>query len=93
MRRVTGYVIAWCGATALAVGVSWLGVRDVLRSAILDEAPLAPVVAVAQPLSASPLLAPPATALPATPDGASGGPSGEPAGERPSSGATPGHPS
>ncbi|WP_218671558.1 hypothetical protein, partial [Microbispora sp. GKU 823] len=38
MRRAAGYLIAWCGATALAVGVSWLGVRDVLRSAILDEA-------------------------------------------------------
>ncbi|ETK33756.1 hypothetical protein [Microbispora sp. ATCC PTA-5024] len=47
MRRALGYTLAWCGATALAVGVSWLGVRDVLRSAVLDEAPLAPLVAVA----------------------------------------------
>ncbi|MEZ0073896.1 hypothetical protein [Planotetraspora sp. GP83] len=47
MRRCVGYTLAWCGATALAVGVSWLGVRDVLRSTVLDEAPLAPVVAVA----------------------------------------------
>ncbi|MBO4271094.1 hypothetical protein [Microbispora triticiradicis] len=52
MRRATGYTIAWCGATALAVGVSWLGVRDVLRSAVLDDAPLAPVVAVAAPVTA-----------------------------------------
>ncbi|WP_327044317.1 hypothetical protein OG320_21430 [Microbispora sp. NBC_01189] len=52
MRRSTGYMIAWCGATALAVGVSWLGVRDVLRSAVLDDAPLAPVVAVAAPVTA-----------------------------------------
>ncbi|WP_169950354.1 hypothetical protein [Microbispora sp. H11081] len=79
MRRTAGYLIAWCGATALAVGVSWLGVRDVLRSAILDEAPLAPVVAVAVPLSASP--AAPAPSPQDTPDGA---PSGKPS-ARPSS--------
>ncbi|MEV4459747.1 hypothetical protein [Microbispora sp. NPDC049633] len=81
MRRATGYLIAWCGATALAVGVSWLGVRDVLRSAILDDAPLAPVVAVAAPLSASP--GAPAPSPQDTPDG---GPSDEPS-ERPSSSA------
>ncbi|SIR33604.1 hypothetical protein SAMN05421833_1087 [Microbispora rosea] len=96
MRRTAGYLIAWCGATALAVGVSWLGVRDVLRSAILDEAPLAPVVAVAAPLSASPGASAPAPR--STPDGgASGGtseePSEEPSGPRPSGGATPGRPS
>ncbi|MEV7806473.1 hypothetical protein AB0O28_26355 [Microbispora sp. NPDC088329] len=90
MRRAAGYLVAWCGATALAVGVSWLGVRDVLRSAILDEAPLAPVVAVAAPLSTSP----DAPAPPATPDGeASGGPSGKPSGKPSPSDATPGHPS
>ncbi|WP_182909282.1 hypothetical protein [Microbispora sp. H13382] len=81
MRRATGYLIAWCGATALAVGVSWLGVRDVLRSAILDEAPLAPVVAVAAPLSASPLSASPGTPAPSPQDTPEGGPSGEPSGE------------
>ncbi|MFF4127457.1 hypothetical protein ACFYYP_28345 [Microbispora rosea] len=96
MRRTAGYLIAWCGATALAVGVSWLGVRDVLRSAILDEAPLAPVVAVAAPLSASPDASAPAPR--STPDGGasggtSAGPSGEPSGPRPSGGATPGRPS
>ncbi|MFI7036917.1 hypothetical protein ACIBI0_09530 [Microbispora rosea] len=91
MRRTAGYLIAWCGATALAVGVSWLGVRDVLRSAILDEAPLAPVVAVAAPLSASPDASAPAPR--STPDGgASGGTSEEPSGPRPSGGATPGRP-
>ncbi|WP_285783939.1 hypothetical protein [Microbispora sp. NBRC 16548] len=82
MRRAAGYLIAWCGATALAVGVSWLGVRDVLRSAILDEAPLAPVVAVAAPLSASPGV--PAPTPRGTPDGgASGGTSEEPSEEPP----------
>ncbi|MFI7626624.1 hypothetical protein [Microbispora rosea] len=92
MRRTASYLIAWCGATALAVGVSWLGVRDVLRSAILDEAPLAPVVAVAAPLSASPDASAPAPR--STPDGgASGGTSEEPSGPRPSGGATPGRPS
>ncbi|MGI5160534.1 hypothetical protein [Microbispora sp. CA-102843] len=100
MRRAAGYLIAWCGATALAVGVSWLGVRDVLRSAILDEAPLAPVVAVAAPLSAS--AGAPVPTPQDTPDGgASGGPSEKPTveptsgqtEERPSAGATPGRPS
>ncbi|MEN3536088.1 hypothetical protein AAH991_13315 [Microbispora sp. ZYX-F-249] len=79
MRRATGYLIAWCGATALAVGVSWLGVRDVLRSAILDDAPLAPVVAVAAPLSTSP-----GTLAPSPQDTPDDSPSGEPSG-RPSS--------
>ncbi|MEU8272760.1 hypothetical protein ACFYOK_19235 [Microbispora bryophytorum] len=78
MRRAAGYLIAWCGATALAVGVSWLGVRDVLRSAILDEAPLAPVVAVVAHLSASPGV--PAPTPQGTPDG---GASEEPSEERP----------
>ncbi len=82
MRRAAGYLIAWCGATALAVGVSWLGVRDVLRSAILDEAPLAPVVAVAAPLPASPGV--PAPTPQGTPDGgASGGTSEAPSEEPP----------
>jgi len=45
MKRTLGYILAWCGATALAVGISWLGVRDVLRSTVMDEAPPAPVVA------------------------------------------------
>ncbi|MEU7938869.1 hypothetical protein [Microbispora bryophytorum] len=80
MRRAAGYLIAWCGATALAVGVSWLGVRDVLRSAILDEAPLAPVVAVVAHLSASPGV--PTPTPQGTPDGgASGEPTGKPSGE------------
>ncbi|MEU6429230.1 hypothetical protein ABZ860_25320 [Microbispora sp. NPDC046973] len=93
MRRAAGYLIAWCGATALAVGVSWLGVRDVLRSAILDEAPLAPVVAVAAPLSASPSV--PVPTPQGTPDGEpseepSGKPAGRQSGEPSSGGATPG---
>jgi hypothetical protein len=45
MKRVLGYILAWCTATALAVGISWLGVRDVLRSTVMDEAPPGPVVA------------------------------------------------
>ncbi|GAA4595739.1 hypothetical protein GCM10023194_66040 [Planotetraspora phitsanulokensis] len=45
MKRALGYLLAWCGATALAVGISWLGVRDVLRNTVMDEPPLAPVVA------------------------------------------------
>ncbi|GII56436.1 hypothetical protein Pth03_48250 [Planotetraspora thailandica] len=45
MKRAAGYTLAWCGATALAVGISWLGVRDVLRSTAMDETPRAPLVA------------------------------------------------
>lgn len=67
MRRALGYTLAWCGATALAVGVSWLGVRDVLRSAILDDAPLAPVVAVAGPPSPSSASVAPGLITPGTP--------------------------
>ncbi|GGO14604.1 hypothetical protein GCM10010116_29460 [Microbispora rosea subsp. aerata] len=94
-------MIAWCGATALAVGVSWLGVRDVLRSAILDEAPLAPVVAVDAPQSASPAAPTPGVVPGGEPSRMpSEDPAGEPSeepdeepSEKPSSGATPGRPS
>lgn len=98
MRRTAGYLIAWCGATAVAVGVSWLGVRDVLRSAIRDDAPLAPVVAVAAPSSASPG-APPDGGVSEEPSQepsaqssteSSAQPSAQPSGPLPSGGATPG---
>ena len=48
MRRAVAYSLAWCGATALAVGVAWLGVRDVLRDTVLDQPPIPPVAPVAQ---------------------------------------------
>jgi hypothetical protein len=37
MRRNLTYATVWVGATALAVTVSWLGVRPVLRSAAFGE--------------------------------------------------------
>ncbi|MBO3744626.1 hypothetical protein J5X84_01005 [Streptosporangiaceae bacterium NEAU-GS5] len=48
MRRAVAYSLAWCGATALAVGVAWLGVRDVLRDTVLDQPPLPPVASIGQ---------------------------------------------
>ncbi|WP_066373164.1 hypothetical protein [Herbidospora mongoliensis] len=48
--RAIGYTVAWCGATALAVGVAWFGVSGVLRTALGDGEPLTPlVVAAPQP--------------------------------------------
>ncbi|WP_433500029.1 hypothetical protein ACQP1K_06880 [Sphaerimonospora sp. CA-214678] len=77
MKRPLGYTLAWCGATALAVGLSWLGVRDVLHSAILDDAPLSPVVAAGSD-------APSPGPLPTVPTGsASSGASDAPAGATP----------
>ncbi|MGI8336526.1 hypothetical protein ACRYCC_41850 [Actinomadura scrupuli] len=37
MRRAVLYLALWAGATALAVTLSWLGVRDVLRGAVFDR--------------------------------------------------------
>jgi hypothetical protein len=31
------YVVPWAGVTALAVGLSWLGVREVVRNAVSDR--------------------------------------------------------
>ncbi|WP_062344362.1 hypothetical protein [Herbidospora yilanensis] len=45
--RAIGYTVAWCGATALAVGVAWFGVSGVLRTALGDGEPLTPLVVAA----------------------------------------------
>lgn len=37
MRRAMSYVAPWAAATALAVALSWLGVRDVVRGAVSDR--------------------------------------------------------
>ncbi|WP_433468084.1 hypothetical protein [Spirillospora sp. CA-128828] len=37
MRRAMSYVAPWAGVTALAVALSWLGVRDVVRSAVSER--------------------------------------------------------
>ncbi|WP_157520791.1 hypothetical protein [Herbidospora daliensis] len=49
--RAIGYTVAWCGATALAVGVAWFGVSDVLRTALGDGEPLTPLVVAAPDLA------------------------------------------
>lgn len=45
--RAIGYIVAWCGATALAVGVAWFGVSGVLRTALGEGEPLTPLVVAA----------------------------------------------
>ncbi|WP_214106428.1 hypothetical protein [Acrocarpospora catenulata] len=47
LPRAIGYTLAWCGATALAVGVAWLGVGEVLHATVLAEDPPAPMVVAA----------------------------------------------
>ncbi|XVQ13268.1 hypothetical protein ACQP1W_12220 [Spirillospora sp. CA-255316] len=43
MRRAMSYVAPWALVTALAVALSWLGVRDVVRGAISDRSAPPPV--------------------------------------------------
>ncbi|MBW8483718.1 hypothetical protein [Actinomadura parmotrematis] len=75
------YVAPWAGATLLAVALSWLGVRDVVRGAVSDQAP-APVTAPA--IHSSPPASPPAGAAtvpprsPAAPGGATIAPAPRP---------------
>ncbi|WP_188195856.1 hypothetical protein [Nonomuraea sp. SYSU D8015] len=45
MRRALRYVAIWCGATAVAVSVSWFGVRGVLRSEFVDDVAVQPFAA------------------------------------------------
>lgn len=61
MRRTLRYVAIWCGATAVAISVSWFGVRGVLRNEFVDDVPFQPMAA--QTLSAE-KGAPVATATP-----------------------------
>ncbi|WP_433326566.1 hypothetical protein [Spirillospora sp. CA-294931] len=43
MRRAMSYVAPWVGVTALAVMLSWLGVREVVKNAISDRSTSAPI--------------------------------------------------
>ncbi|MET9248493.1 hypothetical protein [Nonomuraea sp. NPDC003709] len=45
MRRALRYAAIWCGATAVAVSVSWFGVRGVLRDEFVDDVDVEPFVA------------------------------------------------
>ncbi|MFI7699285.1 hypothetical protein [Nonomuraea sp. NPDC049480] len=76
MRRAFRYVAIWCGATVIAVSVSWFGVRGVLRSEFVDDVDVQPfaarTVAAPQarkpaPATPSPVTSTPATPTPATP--------------------------
>ncbi|MDX3105654.1 hypothetical protein ACIBO5_13320 [Nonomuraea angiospora] len=45
MRRALRYAAIWCGATAVAVSVSWFGVRGVLRDEFVDDVDVEPFAA------------------------------------------------
>ncbi|GAA0430578.1 hypothetical protein Acor_46310 [Acrocarpospora corrugata] len=69
LPRAIGYTLAWCGATALAVTVAWLGVGQVLHNTVLGDEPLAPVLLAAPPTGVSGVsraLSPPPS-IPASP--------------------------
>ncbi|GAA1023474.1 hypothetical protein Aple_095590 [Acrocarpospora pleiomorpha] len=53
LPRAIGYTLAWCGATALAVTVAWLGVGQVLHATVLGEEPLSPLLVAAAPTGVS----------------------------------------
>ncbi|MEV7010420.1 hypothetical protein [Streptosporangium sp. NPDC051022] len=37
MRQTMGFMVVWCGVTVLAASVTWFGVRDVLRSEVVND--------------------------------------------------------
>ncbi|MEV0385269.1 hypothetical protein [Nonomuraea sp. NPDC050643] len=45
MRRTLRYAAIWCGATVVAVSVSWFGVRGVLRNEFVDDVNVEPFLA------------------------------------------------
>ncbi|GAA4835036.1 hypothetical protein [Saccharopolyspora rosea] len=49
VKRTLTYVGAWLAATTAAVTVTWLGVRDVMRGAVIDQPDAIPVL---RPVSA-----------------------------------------
>jgi hypothetical protein len=67
MRGAMSYVAPWVIVTSLAVALSWLGVRDVVRSAISDRS-------LPEPLSGPVIHASPTVPDSAAPPGAQGGP-------------------
>lgn len=85
MRRVLGYLMMWCGATALAVSLAWFGVRDVLRAEVTDEPYPGVAVAAARtgrPPTPTPVTAP-ASAPGATPTPKRADPSATPPAAKP----------
>ncbi|WP_157549526.1 hypothetical protein [Nonomuraea candida] len=64
MRRALKYAAIWCGATAVAVSVSWFGVRGVLRNEFVDDVNVGPFLA---QTAAADERAGPAAPVPATP--------------------------
>ncbi|SPL90077.1 secreted protein [[Actinomadura] parvosata subsp. kistnae] len=62
MRRALRYAAIWCGATVVAVSVSWFGVRGVLREEFVDDVDVEPFLA--QTIAAGARTKPPATPKP-----------------------------
>ncbi|SNR74510.1 hypothetical protein SAMN06265355_106231 [Actinomadura mexicana] len=77
------YVAPWAGVTALAVALSWLGVRGVVRSAVSDRSAPPPIAGPVIHSSPSPPPGPTATGSP-TATGRSSPPTGQDRGPEPS---------
>ncbi|MEV0820780.1 hypothetical protein [Nonomuraea rubra] len=82
MRRALKYAAIWCGATVVAVSVSWFGVRDVLRDEFVDDVDVEPFLAqtiaaderavtrrpaTPAPVTSAPVTSAPVTSAPVTP--------------------------
>ncbi|TYB51038.1 hypothetical protein FXF51_54455 [Nonomuraea sp. PA05] len=72
MRRALRYAAIWCGATVVAVSVSWFGVRGVLRNEFVDDVDVEPFLAQTIAADERPATRPPATRPPATRPDATG---------------------
>ncbi|WP_205718634.1 hypothetical protein [Actinomadura sp. WMMA1423] len=81
MRRAMSYVAPWVGVTALAVAFSWLGVRDVVRSAVSERSAPPPIAGPVIHSSPSTPPGPTATRSPTAPPSA---PTGQDRGPKPS---------
>ena len=81
MRRAMSYVAPWAGVTALAVALSWLGVRGVVRSAVSDRSAPPPIAGPVIHSSPSP---PPGPTGIGSPTARSSPPTGQDQGPRPS---------
>ncbi|MGW3771711.1 hypothetical protein [Actinomadura verrucosospora] len=81
MRRAMSYVAPWAGVTALAVALSWLGVRGVVRSAVSDRSAPPPIAGPVIHSSPSP---PPGPTAAGSPTARSSPPTGQDEGPAPS---------
>jgi hypothetical protein len=81
MRRAMSYVAPWAGVTALAVALSWLGVRGVVRGAVSERSAPPPM---AGPVIHSSPSAPPGPTEVGSPTARAGPGSGEDRGPKPS---------